>query len=78
MNKYDQTNLVTLSRRQLTIMHRKEMAKKGIKLGCHQVRSAKEKNREMYLPVGTCMSCHKLSKYCRCDNRTTWVKERVG
>lgn len=66
-----------MSKKEARNAHRKAMAMKGIRIGCHTVVSAKHTNRIKYALEGTCMTCKKVSHLCKCDDRSAWAKARA-
>lgn len=59
--------------------HREELARQGIKIGLpRKPSSAKAKNRLKYVPEGKCLVCGRRRDLCLCDNRSEFVRTRIG
>ena len=57
--------------------NRKELAAKGIQIGCKKPESAKAKNRIRYPMQGKCLVCGELAGVCKCDDKSEWMKKRL-
>ena len=57
--------------------NRKELAARGIVIGCKKPESAKAKNRLKFPRQGKCLACGRHSETCNCDDRSEWMKKRL-